>query len=760
MKRKWLTAACLWIALFALVLLYTDREEYVWSFSGDSLSALLETREEAAQRQADWEAMMDRERAAARARGKAGLWGADETENVYAIALPAVTEDGLNLMWGEYEAEVSYSAKEDFTLGVAGAGRQLFIRGGETALRAGEKMTETFRFTLTDSAEHLRLAADLPEGAVIHSVTVRKCGTALFSRDLAAWAVLLGIVLTVLLFRLWETGEEAAERRRDTMILVLAAAFACMPLLWDGLQEGHDLTFHLNRIEGIASALRCGQFPARIHASTLQGYGYAASVFYPELFLYIPAVLRNLGVSLLDAWRVFLAAVHLLCAWSCYTSARRLLGSRKQALAAGVLYTLSIYRLVNAYVRATPGESLAMIFFPVLVLAMAEVLERNEKKWPLLALAMTGILMSHLLSALFAAVFCALAALLSFRKLLREPRRILSILAAAGLTILCSLWFFVPMVQYLREPISTSVMINSAQHVLKLGSYLVTFSGNNGTIAPEREDFAYTIGVVPGIALMAGLALYAVRRYAHPETKGDRLSQRLLLLGGLALLGAMDFFPWRLMMGLPKPYSTFFMQIQFPWRLVGVAVPMLVLVAAKGFTDAQKHGGLALMAALAVLTGGYTMQCFVQQEPVIRREGYVDSRIKQYEYTYVGTEKEALSPGEIRVAEDEPAEITDYEKRGTNLRFTIVLPNGGKYVDLPLLYYPGYHAAIEGRGEVRVKRGGNNQIRLFDIRGERVQKVSVWYAEPVSWRIAEAASVAGFLLLAVLLRRRRGGGAA
>ena len=68
MKRKWLTAACLWIALFALVLLYTDREEYVWSFSGDSLSALLETREEAAQRQADWEAMMDRERAAARAR--------------------------------------------------------------------------------------------------------------------------------------------------------------------------------------------------------------------------------------------------------------------------------------------------------------------------------------------------------------------------------------------------------------------------------------------------------------------------------------------------------------------------------------------------------------------------------------------------------------------------------------------------------------------------------------------------------------------
>lgn len=63
--------------------------------------------------------------------------------------------------------------------------------------------------------------------------------------------------------------ERGRKNRRDAMILVCAAAFACMPLLWRGVYDGHDLLFHLNRIEGIASGLRNGQFPVRIHSSTL-----------------------------------------------------------------------------------------------------------------------------------------------------------------------------------------------------------------------------------------------------------------------------------------------------------------------------------------------------------------------------------------------------------------------------------------------------------------------------------------------------------
>ena len=104
------------------------------------------------------------------------------------------------------------------------------------------------------------------------------------------------------------------------------------------------------------------------------------------------------------------------------------------------------------------------------------MLLRDERQWPLLALAMTGIFMSHLLSTMFSVVFCALAAVCCLPRLVREPRRILAILKAAGVMLLCSAWFLVPFLDYARAGISTSVVIDSQENVLQAGSYLVAFS--------------------------------------------------------------------------------------------------------------------------------------------------------------------------------------------------------------------------------------------------------------------------------------------
>ena len=765
MKHIPVRLAALWLLLFALVALYSDPDEYSASLSGDALSGVVRSEEAAAQLEADYAAMMARERKAAAARTRQGLWGTDETENEYSDTLPFCDSRGFNLMWGTYEATVVYDSPAPFAIRADCTGRQRFLSGAPAQLPAGERAAASFRFTVTDSAEHVGFACDLPEGAALRGVTVRRVRALPFSCDLAAYAVLLGAVLSALLLLSRDSSPEGAARRRDAFVLAGAALFASMPLFWEGLPEGHDLLFHLNRIEGIASVLRAGQFPARIHASTLQGYGYAAGIFYPDLFLYFPAALRCLGVSLLDSLRVFEIAVNLLAAVSCYLCVRRIAKDRRVALGAAVLYALSIYRLVNLYVRATLGESLAMIFFPLLIYAMYEVLSGDAGRWPFLAAAMTGIFMSHLLSTLFAVFFCALAALPSLPRLLREPRRIAAILAAAGLTVLCSLWFFVPMLSCLREDISTSVVLDASRHVLRLGSFLVIFSGNNGTIAPEREDFAYTIGVVPGLALLAGCALLALRAYAAqpalPESgearRESRLYRRLFLLGLLALAGSTPLFPWARAVTLPRPFSTFFMQLQFPWRLVSIAVPLLVAVSARGYLAHPGHegAGMAALFVLAVITAGYTMQCFVQDPPILSRTGYVDSRIGQFEYTYVGTEKAALAPGEILVSGGKGAVVTDYEKRGNDLRFTILLPGGARHVELPVLYYPGWRAEIEGRGEIRTARGDNNRVRLVEIPGGETVTVHAFFREPVLWRAMEGVSLAAFLLLVLLLRRCR-----
>lgn len=755
MAKKLASVAALWLALAALVFIYTDRDEYTWRYEEDTLGQILIGGEEAERSEQHYQDAMAKEQQAAQARTEAGLWGTG-TYDVEPF-LPAQGENGgLNLPWGDYDVTVEYDSPADMELRAVSAGRQTFIQNGAWRLAAGEEKA-VCRFTLTDSTSGLLIAGDLAEGAEIRSITVHKVGAGIFSADLAAYAALLGAVLTVLLILSWDTSARGRMRRRDALMVLGAAAFSCMPLLWGGVFDGHDMLFHLNRIEGIASGLRCGQFPVRIHASTLLGYGYAASEFYPELFLYIPAILRNMGVSLCASVRVFEAGINLLAALSCYVSAKAIFDSRRTAVGASVLYTLCVYRLVNLYTRATLGESLAMIFFPLIIWSLYEVLRRDDGKWPLLALGMTGVCMSHLLSTLFSVLFCAIAAAFSLPKLMREKRRFLAILKAAAITVLCCVWFYVPMMQYSGDGVSTSVVLDAQENVLQAGGFFVAFAGDMNADIPE--DFAYTIGVVPGLALLIGCALLLVRRYAQGKAAmdgKDRAALALCALGAVALIGATDAFPWELVCSLRRPFSTFFKQIQFPWRLVGVAVPLLSMAAAWGYLKDDRHAsaGAAVIVALCAACSGYTMQCMVQRTPVLDKETFTDTRISQFEYTYVGTEKTALKPGDIRVGGAEGAySVLEMTKRGTNLTAVIEM-DGGAYIEFPLLYYPGYQATVNGI-PCKVARGTNNMLRVYGTASGQTAKVDISFKPPMAWIAAQGVSLLGLALLILSLRRMK-----
>ena len=86
------------------------------------------------------------------------------------------------------------------------------------------------------------------------------------------------------------------------LVIILMAS---IPLFNNYLIRGHDIYFHLMRIEGLAQGLGAGEFPVRIQPAWYDGYGYAVSVFYSDLFLYPAALLRLLGISLQDAYKVY-----------------------------------------------------------------------------------------------------------------------------------------------------------------------------------------------------------------------------------------------------------------------------------------------------------------------------------------------------------------------------------------------------------------------------------------------------------------------
>ena len=76
------------------------------------------------------------------------------------------------------------------------------------------------------------------------------------------------------------------------------------------------------------------------------------------------------------------------------------------------------------------------------------------------------------------------------------------------------------------------------------------------------------------------------------------------------------------------------------------------------------------------------------------------------------------------------------------------------YLEVPLLYYPGYRAEMDGQTRT-VVRGTNNMVRIYGTPEGGEGVLHVWYQPPTAWLLAQGASAQGVLLLALSLCRMR-----
>ena len=82
------------------------------------------------------------------------------------------------------------------------------------------------------------------------------------------------------------------------------------------------------RLYNVVDALRTGQFPVRMGGYGYNGYGSAVSVFYPDVFLYFPALMMLLGATVQCAMRTYIIAVNAVSAAAMYVCGKRMFESR------------------------------------------------------------------------------------------------------------------------------------------------------------------------------------------------------------------------------------------------------------------------------------------------------------------------------------------------------------------------------------------------------------------------------------------------
>lgn len=595
------------------------------------------------------------------------------------------------------------------------------------------------------------------------------------------------------LYYLWRKKISPFQNEGLAAALIILG-FTCLvsaPFYGSYLPLMDDFAFSYIKIEGIKDGLLDGQLPVRLHPGTQLGYGYALSCFYPELFLYFPAILRIIGFSIMDTYKIFVFFVNLSTAAIAYYSFQKVFRSAQLGILGSFLYTFSIYRLIDVYRRASIGEYLAMMFLPLVIAGFYLILTNDtaqkqyRRSFIPLMLGFTGLASSHILSCEMAGIFSVLACLICAKKVFQKQRFLQLLKATAG-TLLLTLYFWVPFFDMLRrdtykvftqEPYSASV---NALHPLKL---LMLFVEKNGTavVSPNEAtggDFA--LGIVLLTGSIAFLIIYLGKKGRGLKKEPTlQLSLICCVLGIFALYMTTIYFPWASIETLGGPLKSVLCMVQFPWRYLSIASALLTFTAC-GFA-CQMVTLLAPRKLLYMFAAAVTGITLIQTayfyhsipEQSDKQHFYDDAGLMIYRGTGMGEyepdsfrdvdvdkniweTQEMMNPDYVTERDSGTGLVIEsFKKEGTDV--TVVVANYAteeRILYFPLIYYYGYRIEnIFGDGAglspklIESEKGTLAAI----IPGNYYNGIHITYKEPLLYRTAEAISLLAFLCFSCYL---------
>ena len=167
-------------------------------------------------------------------------------------------------------------------------------------------------------------------------------------------------------------------KRRDNRItlafFLITMIVAVSPLISRYCINGHDLEYHLLRIESLKEGILIGRPFLKVNTLFFGGAGYASTLFYSDLFMHIPALLRVCHFGIGTSFHLYTALIFVLCYISTFYCVWKMSLSKFAGTVAAVLVTLCPYHMDDMLVRTACGENAAFIFLPLAIYGVFNVL--------------------------------------------------------------------------------------------------------------------------------------------------------------------------------------------------------------------------------------------------------------------------------------------------------------------------------------------------------------------------------------------------
>lgn len=676
----------------------------------------------------------------------------------------------MTMKKGIYDITIFYeSTGSDHTAYVESEDSAFYANGvrSDHVLLDSNHTSKSFRIQLCRNVEDFEIQTSYSGNG---SLTVKAVSVAQGAADtihtlFIRIALLLAVNALFFLYRYGNTHEVSSEKKLTVFSLLGIILLSSLPLLRNGFPRyTTDLNFFLMRVDGLKDGLLSGAFPVRIQPNWLNGYGYATSIFYGDLFLYFPAILRILGVSVQNAYFCYQFAVNISTCLVSYFCLKGIFSRKSIALLGSGLYTLSAYRLVILYYTTRGGMFTAYTFLPLVLYGVYLIYtdSKNYKSWLYTSLGMTFIIHCHLLSAEMTALTLLLFILLTVTSFFKKDR-IFSMLKAVGCSILLNLGFLVPLLNYMGAGFYVS-----SESWKSFYNYI-----QNDGIQPSdffnlfRGTNAYTS---PDVVLVCSLLLYLVFTLCLSK---DKLSQealsfrkignRFAALSCILCFMSTIYFPWdwieETFAFLRMPINS----IQYPHRFIELAVLTMTVTICCGLAQLESNKGKNYfryvstgIAALLLIGSGWILSNILNldtYQPVYDKAYLDTSRISTKEYLPEGADPE-LYTLEFPVAEEGIA-IEQFSREGLHLSIDCInVTNETQIIEVPLVYYEGYLATDEDCGKLELSPSDNFSV-LLSVPSTHSGTIDIRFKSPLSWTIAMWVSGIWIVCLVVYLLRKR-----
>lgn len=630
---------------------------------------------------------------------------------------------------------------------------------GEAFIRLPAKDYAVYAYRLADAA------------LTVKSVSIHKTPGGIFKLGIMAVLIAAAVDLIILYNDRRRRGRIKQGSTEVFFVLFATVMFTSIPLLFGYLINGHDLQYHLLRIEGIKDGLLAGDFPIKIQSNWLCGNGYATAVFYGDLLLYIPAVLRLCGFSVVHSYNIYVFLCNAATCTIAYFCFKGMSGRRRTAVVGAVLYTTSIYRLLDIYVRSSVGEYSAMTFLPMIAYGLWKIYndecgaENFRRSWIIPVLGFTGVINTHILTCEMTAIFTILLCLIFIKKTFQKERFIVLVKIVVYTTVL-NLAFFVPFFHYmsLGKFVITS---NAPKYIQQYGAYLgqlfaptMTYSG---LTEGYQEGIASELPITTGLGLVMGAValLYSFAMGYVKDRKEKAAGIVFIVFSALSIWFSTYLFPWDFIQNIDKMLMKVVSTMQFPWRFLSIASITLALCAVWALKHIDiksrlyKYIAVGMVAAAFIQSGYLIGNVINTYKPFfVYGESKLDTTsVVGAEYLPAGVRVETYTSQYALV--DENVDYTQNYRNNNYIDCTLK-NDSDSYgtVAFSIVYYDGYSAVDKATGDKLQVFGNEGRLCVY-VPSHYSGDVIVSFTGFASWRIATVISIIAAVVFIVVIADRK-----